>query len=814
MKKVILLFVTSLIFQTTTAGSYADSLRLLLATDTLSSENRLDTYRALGDYFLRVDFDSARQAYQKGFDYSIEVDNFRHQSVFKILHGATYYYQGDYHITAKYWLDALKISENASDTTRIEQALNNLGILYKSMDEWELSMDYFRKSLNMKLRYGNPHTIAITRMNIGVLHHRMNRHDSAFIYLTGVVDTFKEVENMRALAFTYNNLGSVHLALKNYSLALENYEKAHELKDHLSMFDQATLLMNKGSILIHYLNDPEQGSFFLDESFEIAKANSLLKVKQNIHEVYSYYYYLKGDYLNAYEYLEKHAVYKDSLFNFEKDAEIKRLQAVYDIEKKEQENLALSQQMEILNQQVLIKELESLRRKRASQFMLFVIIVGIIALVIFAYLFIKVKRAKNALEAAQAELKNSNIKLKKAKEATEQALEFKSQFLANMSHEVRTPLNVIIGFNSNLKRKLTDPKLIEFVQAIEVSSYNLLNLLNDVLDMSKIEAGKVILNPVNTNLKLLIAEIHAMFRLRAAEKNIDFEFQYQPGLHEYFHLDQVLLRQIIVNIAGNAIKFTHRGYVQISVAEEEKRANQFASSLKNLCITIEDTGIGIKPEDQEHIFDSFVQAKGQDHEKYGGTGLGLAISQKFAKLMGGEIILESVHTKGSTFRIYLRNVSLGQPEAIEPVVKTTKKLAAPDIVFTGGTLLVADDERLNRNMIKSFFEETPVEVFEAENGKELIEKARQCNPTVILSDIKMPYMDGIEAAKAMKSDDALKEIPIIAFTASILFPKMDPSERSMFSGYLPKPAEIDELFVRLAEYLPTEKPVNAEVGGQ
>ncbi len=811
MKKVILLFLVSLIFKPAAPSSYADSLRLLLGADTLSSENRLDTYRALGDYYLRVDFDSARQLYQKGFDYSLEVENFRHQSVFKILHGATYYYQGDYHITAMYWLDALTISENASDTNRIEQALNNLGILYKAMDEYELSMNYFRKSLNMKLRYGGPNTLAITRMNIGVLYHRMNKHDSAFVYLSGVVDVFKEVENLRALAFTYNNLGSVHLAMKNYELALANYEKAYEMRDRLSMFDQATLLMNKGSILIHFLDDPEQGRQFLDQSLKIAEANGILKVKQNIHEIYSYYYYLKGDYLNAYEYLEKHAVYKDSLFNFEKDAEIKRLQAVYDIEKKEQENLALSQKMEILNQQVVIKELESLRRKRASQFMLFVIIVGVIALAVFAYLFIKVKKAKNALEATQVELKNTNINLKNAKEATEQALEFKSQFLANMSHEVRTPLNVIIGFNSNLKRKLTDPKLSEYVQSIEISSYNLLNLLNDVLDMSKIEAGKVILNPVNTNLKLLIAEIHAMFKLRAAEKNIGFEFQYQTGLSEYFHLDQVLLRQIIVNIAGNAIKFTHRGYVQISVKEEEKRANQYASSLKNLCITIEDTGIGIKPEDQEHIFDSFVQAKDQDHKKYGGTGLGLAISQKFAKLMGGEIILESEHAKGSTFRIFLRNVSVGQPEAIEPAAARTKNLFAPDIVFTGGTLLVADDERLNRNMVKSFFEDTPVEVVEAENGKELIEKARQCNPTVILSDIKMPHMDGIEAARAIRSDEALKHIPIIAFTASILFPKMDASERSMFSSYLPKPAEIDELFVRLADYLPTEKPEGVEV---
>jgi signal transduction histidine kinase/ActR/RegA family two-component response regulator len=799
MKNLSLFLMLLLLFssRTVNARKTADSLRTVIHSDTASDMTRLRTYEKLFNHLLHIDLEEAREICKEAIDLAKAVDNFVFESVMTTSIGITYYYQGEFEITAKYWLKALAISEKAKDSSRIMQIYTNLGSLYDNMEEYDKSMEFNLKSYQMKLKAGDRESIAITELNIGKTFHKMGQYDSARRYHKRAIDVFEDYSNRKGLATAYNNLGSVNMATKDYKNALDSYEKANEFKDQLRVYDQAVLLMNMGALFFEHLNEAEQGKAYLELSLDLANKHNLLRVRQNVYEVYYYNYYLQGDYKNAYEYQEKYIMSRDSLFTIEKDAEIKRLQTVYDFEKKEQENLALSQEMEI-------RELENFRKTRTNQALMVIIFLGLIVLVIILVLLSKVNKAKRKADSAQAELEKTNKYLKKAKTEVERSLEFKNQFLANMSHEVRTPLNVIIGFNSNLKRKVDDPKLKQYIEAIETSSYSLLNLLNDVLDMSKIEAGKVILHPVNTNLKLLIAEIHTMFNLGAKDKNIEFEYHYQDSLPEYFHLDQVLLRQVIVNIVGNAIKFTHHGKVRIDVMEEERKSGHYASSLKNLCIVIKDTGIGIKPEDQKSIFNSFVQAKGQDNKEYGGTGLGLAISKKFAELLGGDIILESKPGEGSTFKVFLRNVTEGQPEAIE--FKKERLHANPQgIEFTGGTLLVADDEPLNRNMVQSFFEDTPVKVVLAENGKELIAKAREVNPAVILSDIKMPYINGIEAAKIMKSDEKLKDIPIIAFTASILFPNMDKKERQLFAGYIPKPADINEIYERLSFYLPVSE---------
>jgi signal transduction histidine kinase/ActR/RegA family two-component response regulator len=804
MKKALFLTILLLMFFTAKADHIADSMRFVLNSDTLSDTGKVATYIALADRLLHRDIEVARQILVEAIDFSHSIANAAAESVFTTQLGATYYYQGDYHITARYWLNALNISENAKDTSRIEQVLNNLGILYQAMEEYETALDYFSKSLQRKLQTGSAESIAITELNIGVLYHKMSLHDSAFLYFSRCLKEFEATSYHKALGHTYNNLGSVYMAKEDYSAAYQQYHKALDLKEHISVYDYSMVLMNIGSLLVHHLNDPDKGKTFLDKSFELANTNNLLRTKQRVQEVYSDFYSMKGDFENAYKHLKQNTLYRDSLLNIDKDTEIKRLHAIYDFEKKEQENLALSQQMEILNQEMIIKDLERQKSVQATQLMGGILFLGIIILTIISILLNKVRKAKHKLETAQDELKITNQYLQKAKEAMEQALDFKSQFLANMSHEVRTPLNVIIGLNSFMKKKITDPRLSEYIDSIEASSYNLLNLLNDVLDLSKIEAGKVILKPSNTNLKLLIEEIHSMFSLKAKEKNLQFGFDYQSKLPEFFHLDQLLLRQIVVNIVGNAIKFTDKGYVNIKVFEDQKETGVYASSLINLCIRIKDSGIGIKPEDQQHIFDSFAQAKNQETAKYGGTGLGLAISQKFARLMGGEIALESKPGEGSVFSIHLSNVSQGRREDIV-IPKQRLKIEATGFKFTGGTLLVADDEYMNRNMVSSFFEDTPVKVVLAENGAELIEKARECNPTLILSDIQMPVVNGLEATRKIKKDSELRHIPIIAFTASLLFPKLDENDRKLFAGYIEKPTDIDELYDVLSQYLPNTK---------
>lgn len=797
MKRLILLVVFGFNVYLLFSNTVIDSLRAVINSDTSSSETRLWTYKALTDQLMKEDLDSCRAVCQEAIEYAAKEKKFKHESVFNIVMGTTYYYQGDYNVTARYWLNALSISETAQDTPRIDQLFNNLGILYRTTGEYEMSREYFKKSLDLKIKAGDPNKIAIAEMNYGYLLHMLKEHDSAFAYLSKALPVFQAGNDRKALSIIYNNLGSIHLAQQKYKEAIENYYIAYELIDYLPTYERAVLLLNMANCLIVYLDKPEEGMVYIEKSLEMAKANGNLRVIRNVYEIYSNYYSKIGEYKNAFKYLELNSLYKDSLFTVEKEKEIKELQATFDFERKE---AALNQQMEIA-------ELKNFRQQRANRIMIAILVAGFSALGFISYLFNKVKRAKRKVDLTQKELEKTNSDLTKAKAEIERVLEFKSQFLANMSHEVRTPLNVIIGFNSNLKRKVQDTKLLEFVDAIEVSSYNLLSLLNDILDMSKIEAGRMTLNPINTNLRSLVTEIWHSFNLRAKDKNIEVTLNYDKNLPENFYLDHTMVRQILVNLVGNALKFTQEGFIKITVHQGQRDPRVYATSMYDIEIIVEDTGIGISTEDQQHIFDAFYQARQKSGSVYGGTGLGLAISQELAKIMGGEIQLESQPGIGSKFTLQLHRLSAGVPETTE---YKSQRIALPDMnfSFTGGILLVADDEELNRKMVSSFFEETAIELHLVENGEELIKKAREVKPTVILSDMKMPVMNGIEAAKELKSIDELKDIPIIAFTASIDFPKLDPEIRKMFSGCINKPVDISELFERLSFFLPNTKNID------
>ncbi len=796
MKKNFLLLLSLFLATNLQSVNRVDSLWAVIRSDTTTTGVALWTYDALVNHLIQVDIDSSRKVCHEAIALAKKANNFKHESVFTILLGASFYYQGDYKTTTEHWLNALKISENARDTARIDQLYNNLGILYKTMEDFEKSMEYYQKSLELKMIEGDPEKIAITQMNIGTLLHKMYLHDSAFVYLSKSLEVLKSGTNKRALALIYNNLGAVHMAKKEFELAMESFYQAHEIMEYQPVQERARLLMNMGACLMLHLNRPGEGRNYLDQSLELAEAQQNLFVIRNIYETLSQFYLKTGNYEQAFKYLELEIIYNDSIFTLEKDIQIKEMQATFDFERKEQ---AMNQQMEL-------EKLERIKQEKINQVMAWIIIAGSLIILVISYLFKKVRKAKHKIEATQHALEKTNADLVLAKAEIERVLEFKSQFLANMSHEVRSPLQGIIGFNSKLKLEISNAKHQEHLHAIEVSSYNLLTLINDVLDMSKIDAGRVKVNPVNSNLKSLIHEVWFFFDLRAKEKSIAFGYEYAEDISEFYYLDALLLRQILVNLVGNAVKFTKEGHVKITVRRAPGKLRVYASSMDDLEILVEDTGIGISPEDQEQVFESFVQAKHHDSSVYGGTGLGLAISKNFAKIMNGDISLESKPGVGSTFTVTYRNVSKGYPFKDE--IKGMRPVAAEvNFEFTGGVLLVADDEEINRKMVQSFFEDTRVELHIVENGEKLVEKAKELKPTVILSDMKMPVKNGIEAAKLIKADEAIKDIPIIAFTASIDFPKLDIEIRNLFAECINKPVDINELFKRLSAYLPTTKDV-------
>ncbi len=395
------------------------------------------------------------------------------------------------------------------------------------------------------------------------------------------------------------------------------------------------------------------------------------------------------------------------------------------------------------------------------------------------------------------ERKSGEILLKKAKEEAEAANRLKSEFLANMSHEIRTPLNAILGFSEILKEKLTyHANLVDYLTGIEKSGNALMGLINDILDLSKIEAGKMKISLEPVNITKLIHEVEQIFSLKANAKGLEFKISIPPDIPEFLMLDELRLRQILFNLVGNAVKFTHKGYVNVDV---KVSANIEDSHLVDLEIRVKDSGIGIPENDRFVVFEPFRHQEREKVMQYGGTGLGLAISKRLVEMMNGSISLRSRENVGSIFSVKLQHVRQALLQG--PSVNVPSLFS---VQFEPATILMVEDMASNRLVIKGFLGSSGISVIEAENGKIGVEKAISNKPDLILMDIQMPEMDGFQATKIIKGNEATRHIPIVVISAFGPTPSYA-SEPGLFDAYLRKPISKHVLIEALTRFLPHKK---------
>ncbi|MGB3759331.1 MAG: MASE1 domain-containing protein [Rivularia sp. (in: cyanobacteria)] len=407
---------------------------------------------------------------------------------------------------------------------------------------------------------------------------------------------------------------------------------------------------------------------------------------------------------------------------------------------------------------------------------------------------LKLLQAKDELEKRVEE---RTLELNKAKVLAERANHAKSDFLANMSHELRTPLNGILGYAQVLQRSRTlNDNNLKSVSIIHQCGEHLLTLINDVLDLAKIEARKMEIHPKDAHLPSFLQSVVEISRIRAEQKDVDFIYTADPDLPTGVQIDEKRLRQVLINLLGNAIKFTDNGAVTFNVSAIVNKSLADVPIWK-FRFEIKDTGVGMSEEQLKGIFLPFEQV-GKVEKQTEGTGLGLTISQTIVKMMGGEIQLESTLGEGSCFWFEVEI-----PEAQEWIITSRVTAMGTVMGYKGDRrkILFVDDRWENRSVMTNLLEPIGFEIIEAVNGEEGLEKAYSLNPDAIITDLAMPVMNGFEMVKQMRCSAKLKDTIIIASSASVFDFHRQEARAAGCDDFLPKPVQAEELLHQLEKYL-------------
>jgi signal transduction histidine kinase/BarA-like signal transduction histidine kinase len=683
--------------------------------------------------------------------------------------GISYENKGNYTEAYKDYLNSLKIYEAIGDNKGIANEYENIGLIHYYKKEFGKADTYFKDALNISQSIMYKEGIAAAFNNLGINQLEQGNAKLALVYFKKVLEMDVKTGDPSNIAYSLNNVGSVYADLNNHQEALAYFQRSallkYEVKDYIGL---SNTFSNIGSSLTH-LAEYGLAKHYLDSSLLLSENYGF---RNNIVEIYKTFYELEfaqKNYAKALFYYKEYEAQKDSIERSENILAIGKLQAMHELEKA---NLELDDKKEDLRVANLAKFIS-----------IFAVLLMILLCFYFYYNNIRIHKLNKLLNKQRDELIAS-------KEEAENASKVKSQFLSVVSHEIRTPLNAIIGVSNLLHEGNASPQHSENVNVLRSSSQHLLKLINDLLDLNKLEVGKMLADIEQLNIRKIAESVVKMFTVLASQKGIELQYHIDPRIQSNLLGDDVKLTQTLTNLIGNAVKFTDSGFVRLNIVQ--LKSDPQSSRIR---FSVEDTGIGIEEVDQQNIFDTFIQSN-HITKKYGGTGLGLSISKKLIEVMGGKIQLVSKMGQGSIFSFELDFFSEAKlSPAIAPGHVGSKK-------FFGKRILIAEDNPVNVFVLNQFLHKWDIETQVAVNGAEVINKLTQQSFDLVLMDVHMPVKDGIEATREIRLMEARwRNIPIIAITASHEYQVKEEVIRSGMNDYIIKPFVPEDLFDKLSKYI-------------
>ncbi|PKP16576.1 MAG: hypothetical protein CVU06_14415, partial [Bacteroidetes bacterium HGW-Bacteroidetes-22] len=484
--------------------------------------------------------------------------------------------------------------------------------------------------------------------------------------------------------------------------------------------------------------------------------NNKLRARSQIYEAHKalgLVFKSLGNFRLALNHSEMAFIYRDSMINENSQQSIANMQTVYETEKNRKE-IELLKSLDDFNKLII--------QRQRWIFSLAIAIVFLIGL--FAYLgYINKRKSAKILARKNAEIEEARNELQKhasdlviARDKAQDANRAKTEFLANMSHEIRTPLNSILGFSEILKNRSLDDKGVQYVSAITSSGKILLTIINDILDLARVEAGKLEILISQMNFKCVLEDLNTIFSAKAHEKSLKLSIITDPDFPKIIFIDEIRFRQIMFNLIGNAVNYTKEGFVEI-----RSSFHIIDNERMQMIISISDTGPGIDDSEKEKVFEKFYRGSDPNVKGSQGTGLGLSITKRLVQILGGTIVLDSQKGRGSTFSLHFGNIRYSNEFSSELEIDNPE-FQSSMIFYRGKKLLVVDDIKLNRDLICGMLESSGIEIIEASNGIEACENAQIHRPDLILMDLRMPILNGIDANIRIKNNPTTADIPIIA----------------------------------------------------